>query len=290
MASGPNRRPGSSTRWMPGRHPLDRQPPENPPTMTRLSNYLLPTLKDAPGRRRGHVAQADGQGGARSASSAPGSGPGCPPAIAASRRSRRIIREEMDAIGCHEMLMPVLQPAEPWRKTGPLRDRRAVQAARPQGLRDGAGDDQRGGGHLPRRQGRPLLPGPAVDALSPADQGARRAAAARRDPADPRVHDEGRLLVRSRRGRPGPQLRAPGGSLRAHLRALRPALVCGRIRRRDDGRLRGPRVHGPLRSRRERGRARPRIRGERRGGERPAAAGRASAGDGRAPRGSDARS
>ena len=29
-----------------------------------------------------------------------------------------IIREEMDAIGCHEMLMPVLQPAEPWRKTG----------------------------------------------------------------------------------------------------------------------------------------------------------------------------
>ena len=29
-----------------------------------------------------------------------------------------IIREEMDAIGGQEMLMPVLQPAEPWRKTG----------------------------------------------------------------------------------------------------------------------------------------------------------------------------
>src|SRR5271156_4628697 len=29
-----------------------------------------------------------------------------------------IIREEMDAIGAQEMLMPVLQPAEPWRKTG----------------------------------------------------------------------------------------------------------------------------------------------------------------------------
>jgi prolyl-tRNA synthetase len=31
-----------------------------------------------------------------------------------------IVREEMDAIGAQEMLMPVLQPAEPWRKTGRL--------------------------------------------------------------------------------------------------------------------------------------------------------------------------
>ena len=30
----------------------------------------------------------------------------------------QIIREEIDAIGGQEMLMPVLQPAEPWRKTG----------------------------------------------------------------------------------------------------------------------------------------------------------------------------
>ncbi len=28
------------------------------------------------------------------------------------------MREEMEAIGCQEMLMPVLQPAEPWQKTG----------------------------------------------------------------------------------------------------------------------------------------------------------------------------
>src|ERR1700716_3103003 len=31
-----------------------------------------------------------------------------------------IIREELNAIGAQEMLMPVLQPAEPWRKTGRL--------------------------------------------------------------------------------------------------------------------------------------------------------------------------
>ena len=34
------------------------------------------------------------------------------------RRVEAVIREEMDAIGGQEMLMPVLQPAEPWRKTG----------------------------------------------------------------------------------------------------------------------------------------------------------------------------
>ena len=34
------------------------------------------------------------------------------------------------------MLLPVLQPAELWQRTGPLRDRRAVQAQRPQGLAD----------------------------------------------------------------------------------------------------------------------------------------------------------
>jgi prolyl-tRNA synthetase len=34
------------------------------------------------------------------------------------RKVERIIREEMEAIGCQEMLMPVLQPAEAWRKTG----------------------------------------------------------------------------------------------------------------------------------------------------------------------------
>jgi prolyl-tRNA synthetase len=34
------------------------------------------------------------------------------------RKVEQIIREEMEGIGCQEMLMPVLQPAEPWEKTG----------------------------------------------------------------------------------------------------------------------------------------------------------------------------
>jgi len=33
-------------------------------------------------------------------------------------RVEKIIREEMDAIGCHELLMPALHPIEIWKKTG----------------------------------------------------------------------------------------------------------------------------------------------------------------------------
>ncbi len=33
-------------------------------------------------------------------------------------RAAQIVREELNAIGAHEMLMPVLNPAEPWRRTG----------------------------------------------------------------------------------------------------------------------------------------------------------------------------
>jgi prolyl-tRNA synthetase len=36
----------------------------------------------------------------------------------AHRRVEAILREEMEAIGCQEVLMPVLQPAENWEKTG----------------------------------------------------------------------------------------------------------------------------------------------------------------------------
>jgi len=33
-------------------------------------------------------------------------------------RVENIIRQEMDAIGCHELLMPALHPIEIWEKTG----------------------------------------------------------------------------------------------------------------------------------------------------------------------------
>ena len=155
--------------------------------------------------------------------------------------------------------MPVLQPAEPWRKTGRLRDRGAVQADRPQGLGARARDDPRGGRHLPRRAGRALLPRPAADPLPLPGQGARRAAPARRRAAHARVHHEGLLHLRPRPGGPGGALRAARRRLRPHHGAHRPALLPRRGRRRHDGRPRRARVHGAVRGRRGRGRARRRA-------------------------------
>jgi prolyl-tRNA synthetase len=87
--------------------------------MTRLSQYLLPTEKQAPADaeaishklmvRAGLVRQLGA-----------GMWTWLPAGWRVHQRVVAIVREEMDAIGTQEMLMPVLQPAELWRKTGRL--------------------------------------------------------------------------------------------------------------------------------------------------------------------------
>ena len=102
--------------------------------MTRLSAYLLPTEKEAPADaeavshrllvRAGLVRQLGA-----------GMWTFLPAGWRSHRKVEQVIREEMDAIGGLEMLMPVLQPAEPWRRTGryeidelfKLRDRRDAE-------------------------------------------------------------------------------------------------------------------------------------------------------------------
>ena len=102
--------------------------------MTRLSSYLLPTLKDPPADaealshrllvRAGMVRQLGA-----------GIWTWLPAGYRSVKKVEAIIRSEMDAIGCHEMLMPVLQPAEIWRTTGryeiselfKLRDRKEAE-------------------------------------------------------------------------------------------------------------------------------------------------------------------
>jgi prolyl-tRNA synthetase len=85
--------------------------------MTRLSRTLLPTLKDAPADaeaishkllvRAGMVRQMGA-----------GLWTYLPAGLRAHRKAERIIREEMDRIGGQEISMPIMQPAEPWEKTG----------------------------------------------------------------------------------------------------------------------------------------------------------------------------
>ena len=50
----------------------------------------------------------------------------------------------MEAIGCQEMLMPVLQPAEPWEKTGRYAIDELFKLEDRKGAADGPGDDPRG--------------------------------------------------------------------------------------------------------------------------------------------------
>ncbi len=85
--------------------------------MTRLSGYFLPTEREPPSDaeaishklmvRAGLIRQV-------------GSGlwSWLPAGWRVHQRIVQIVREEMNAIGGQEMLMPVLHPAEPWRRTG----------------------------------------------------------------------------------------------------------------------------------------------------------------------------
>jgi len=85
--------------------------------MTRVSRTLLPTLKDAPADaeaishkllvRAGMVRQMG-----------TGLWTWLPAGLRAHRKVEQILREEMDRSGAAELSMPVLQPSEPWEKTG----------------------------------------------------------------------------------------------------------------------------------------------------------------------------
>ncbi len=85
--------------------------------MSRLSSYLLPTLKDPPADAEAPSHRLMVRAGLVRQLGA-GIWTWLPAGYRSVKKVEAIIREEMDAIGCHELLMPVIQPAEPWRTTG----------------------------------------------------------------------------------------------------------------------------------------------------------------------------
>src|SRR5881392_2390648 len=87
--------------------------------MTRLSDYLLPTEKEPPADAEALSHQLMVRAGLIRQMGA-GMWTWLPAGWRVHQRAVQIIRDEMDAIGGQELLMPVLQPAEPWRKTGRL--------------------------------------------------------------------------------------------------------------------------------------------------------------------------
>jgi prolyl-tRNA synthetase len=85
--------------------------------MTRLSKAFLPTLKDAPADAEAVSHKLMVRAGLIRQLGA-GLWTYLPAGWRVHRKIEGILREEMATIGCQEMLMPVLQPAENWEKTG----------------------------------------------------------------------------------------------------------------------------------------------------------------------------
>jgi prolyl-tRNA synthetase len=85
--------------------------------VTRLSNFLLPTEKEAPADAEALSHKLLVRAGLiRQVSS--GLWTFMPAGWRTHRKVEQIIREELDAIGGQEMLMPVMLPAELWRTSG----------------------------------------------------------------------------------------------------------------------------------------------------------------------------
>jgi prolyl-tRNA synthetase len=85
--------------------------------VTRLSQAFLPTLKDPPADAEAISHKLMVRAGLIRQLGA-GLWTYLPAGWRVARKVEAIIREEMEGIGCQEMLMPVLQPAETWEKTG----------------------------------------------------------------------------------------------------------------------------------------------------------------------------
>jgi prolyl-tRNA synthetase len=85
--------------------------------VTRLSEYLLPTEKQAPADAEAISHKLMVRAGLIRQMGA-GMWTWLPAGWRCHQRAVAIIREEIDGIGGQEMLMPVLQPAEPWRRSG----------------------------------------------------------------------------------------------------------------------------------------------------------------------------
>ncbi|MGF1641860.1 MAG: proline--tRNA ligase [Rhodospirillales bacterium] len=83
----------------------------------RLSGYFLPTLKENPAEAQIASHRLMLRAGMIRQSSA-GIYSWLPLGFRVLKKIEQIVREEQNAIGCHEMLMPTIQPAELWRESG----------------------------------------------------------------------------------------------------------------------------------------------------------------------------
>ena len=236
--------------------------------MTRLSAYFLPTEREPPADaeaishklmvRAGLIRQV-------------GSGlwSWLPAGWRVHQQIVEIVREEMNAIGGQELLMPVLHPAEPWRRSGRYPIEELFKLS-----------DRRGADMVLAMTHEEIVTlhvAAAVRSYRELPMILYHFQIKERDEPRPRagilrtrefIMKDSYTFDRDREGLDEQYYQACG-RLRPDDGPLRARVVPGRVRRRDDGRLRSPRVHGALRCRRERRGARARLRGQPRGGHAP---------------------
>jgi prolyl-tRNA synthetase len=102
--------------------------------VTRLSGYFLPTTREAPADAEAPSHRLTVRAGLARQVGA-GMWTWLPAGWRSHRKVEQIVREELDAIGAAELLMPVLQPAELWKRSGrydidevfKLKDRRGAE-------------------------------------------------------------------------------------------------------------------------------------------------------------------
>ena len=194
--------------------------------MTRLSGYFLPTEKQAPADaealshkllvRAGMIRQVGA-----------GLWSWLPAGWRVHQKAVQIVREEMNAIGGQELLMPVLNPAEWWQKSGrydaigaelfKLQDRRGapmvLAMTHEEIVTMHVAQVVRSYRDLPQ----------ILYHFQTKERDEPRPA--RRRPAHARVHHEGRVHVRPRRGGARRRLPQARGRLRADLRPRRAGVV-----------------------------------------------------------------
>ena len=220
----------------------------------RLSHSFIPTLKETPAEAQIASHRLMLRAGLVRQTSA-GIYAWLPLGFRVLKNIERIVREEQDACGAQEVLMPTIQSAELWRESGRY---------------DDYGKEML---RITDRHDRDMLYGPtneemitdlfrqsvksyretAADPLPHPVEVPRRGAAAVRRDARARVPDEGRVFLRPGLCRRGGQLSQDDAGLYAHVPAPGAEGDPDGGRERPDRRRPQPRVHHPGADRREPG-------------------------------------
>ena len=162
----------------------------------RLSRSFVPTLKETPAEAQIASHRLMLRAGLVRQTSA-GIYAWLPLGFRVLQNIERIVREEQDAAGAQEMLMPTIQPAELWRESGRYDDYGKEMLR----IRDRHERDMLYGPTNEEmitdlfRQSVQVLPRAAADPLPHPVEVPRRGAAALRRHARARVPDEGRLFA-----------------------------------------------------------------------------------------------